>query len=196
MADTKNVGSKKSSVNPLVAVGIGCLVLLVLVGIGATLAMRFFANKIGTSVVQSVIENQTGVKADLQDLQNGKMTFTDPKTGETVNIGTGKLPENFPSDFPQYAGAKVESSLTGSQTGTAGGFWVTFSTPDEMAKVVQFYKTELKNKGWTVTGTMDVGAVTTYTVEKGSMEGSVAVSSDGSNENTAIMVTLADKNSE
>jgi hypothetical protein len=193
MADTKST-SKKSSVNPLVAIGLGCLVLLVLIGVGITIATRFFAKQIGTSFVQSVIENKTGIKTNLQDIEKGKMSFTDPKTGESINIGTGKLPENFPSDFPVYPGATVESSLTGNQTGSANGIWVTFTSPDKMEKIADFYKTQLKNKGWTQTGTMDVGTVVTYTVEKGNLEGTVAINSENKDK-TGILVTLGTKES-
>jgi hypothetical protein len=188
-------GKKKSTLPPIVMVGIGCLVLLILLGIGSTLALHFFARKVGTSLLQSAIESKTGVKTNLQDIQNGKMSFTDTKTGETVDIGTGKLPDNFPVDFPQYPGAKVEGSLTGSQTGSSNGFWVTFSTPDAMDKVVAFYKTGFKNNGWNITGTMDVGSVTTYTVEKGSLEGTVAISADTDKKETGIVVTLGNNSS-
>lgn len=193
MADTKS-DSKKSSMNPIVGIGIGCLVILFILGIGLSVAMKFFAKKIGTSLVQSAIESKTGIKTNLQDIENGKMTFTDQKTGETVNIGTGTLPSNFPSDFPQYPGAKVASSLSGNKSGSTNGFFVTFSSTDGKDKVTNYYKDQLKSKGWTTQSSMDVGTVTTYAVTKGTWEGTVSISSDTSKKETAIMVTLGEKN--
>lgn len=194
MATQKASEIKKSSVNPVAAVGIGCLILLVGLGVVATLAIRFFARQIGTGIIQSAIESKTGVKTNLQDIQNGKMTITDPKTGQTVDVGSGKLPDNFPSDFPQYPGAKVQSAVSGNDTQKdQNGMWVTFTTNDSVDKVAIFYKNELASKGWTTTGTYSAGGATTYTVQKDTQEGSVVISSSGSN-GTAIVVTVGTKN--
>src|SRR3990167_10372220 len=69
--------------------------------------------------------------------RKGKLTFTDTKTGETVNIGGEKLPDTFPKDFPIYPGAKIVSSVS------SNGLLVTFTAPDGLDKVVPFYKNGL-----------------------------------------------------
>src|SRR3989344_3507920 len=97
--------SGKKKVNPLVFVGIGCLVLLVLLGVGSTIVTKFFAKQIGTGLVEKAIESKTGVKTNIEDLEKGKMTFTDEKTGAKVDIGTNEVPDTFPKDFPLYPGA-------------------------------------------------------------------------------------------
>lgn len=185
---------KKSSLPPIVMVGIGCLVILVILGIGLSLAARFLMKRVGVGLIQSAIESKTGVKTNLQDIQNGKMTFTDNKTGQTVDIGTGKLPDNFPSDFPQYPGAKVTGTLSGGKAGGANnGFWVTFSTPDSFEKVSSFYTTALKTNGWTTTSSFNAGSVTTLAIEKGNMDGSIAISTDTQKKETTMVVTLGEK---
>lgn len=192
MADTKT--GKKGS-NPLVVVGIGCLVLLVVLGIVGSIAMRFFAKRIGLGLLQGAIENRTGVKTNLQDVANGKMTFTDQKTGAQMDIGSGKIPDTFPKDFPLYPGVKVTSSLSGAQQGKSNGFWLTLSTADSQDKVVSFYESNLKSNGWTVTATYSAANTSTQTVSKGKMSGTVAITGGSSNKETDIVIILGEDQS-
>jgi hypothetical protein len=189
MAETK---THKKKVNPLVAVGVGCLVLLVLAGIGFTIVMKFFASKVKDGMLSKIIENKTGVKTNIQDLENGKMTFTDPKTGATVNVGSGSMPENFPKDFPMYPGAKVTSSLSGGQGGQGSGFWVTLMTPDATEEVAAFYKTAFASGGWTITATYTADDTTTQTVKKGILAGTVSTVREDEG-TTQIVIVLGEE---
>lgn len=132
--------TQKKGTNPLVIVGIGCLVLLVVIGVVSSIAIKFFAKRIGTGLLQNAIESKTGVKTNLQDIANGKMSFTDEKTGAKMDIGSGKIPDTFPKDFPLYPGVKVTSVLSGAQQGKSSGYWLTLSTADSMDKVAAFIK--------------------------------------------------------
>lgn len=185
--------TKKSSLNPIVGIGIGCLVFIVIVGIILSLAGRFLMGRLGRSAIQSAIEKKTGVKTNLQDLEQGKLSFTDTKTGETVDIGSNKLPDTFPKDFPQYPGAKVVSSLSGSKAGSTNGAWVMFSTKDQADRVVVFYTNSLKSGGWTTDSTTNMGNATTMTVTKGNLTGSLVISADSEKKETGIVVTLGTK---
>jgi len=189
-AESKSV---KKARNPLVFVGIGCLVLLVLLGIGSAFAMKFFANTIGKNMVEKAIETKTGVKTNISDLENGKMTFTDSKTGAKVNIGMGEVPETFPKDFPLYPGAKVTSSLSGAESGEGSGFWLTLSTPDSVDKVAAYYKKELATGGWGVESTFSANDTTTQGVKKGTWQGSLSVGKGTADaDETQIVVILAE----
>jgi hypothetical protein len=196
--DTKpeDVKSSKKGTNPLVFVGIGCLVLLILLGIGSTVVMKFFAKKVGVGLLQNVIEQKTGVKTNLQDAENGKMTFTDEKTGTKVDVGSGKIPDTFPKDFPIYPGAKVTGVLTGAQQGKSNGFWVTLTTADSWDTVSSYYTTTLKTNGWTQTATYTVGGTTTQTVSKGKSSGTVGITQNSSSKETEIVIMIGeDQNS-
>ncbi len=194
---TPETKTESTAAKPLILVGLGCLVILVVIGLGVTVAMKFVAKKAGVSLLENVIEKKTGVNTDLSDLEKGKMTFTDNKTGQTVDIGSGEIPQSFPKDFPVYQGAKVTGSLSGGQAGEGNGFWLTLSTTDATNKVVDFYKEALKINGWEVQSTMAVDGATTYTVTKGKMSGSVSVSKGGDNEQagTSIVIALGENTS-
>lgn len=181
MAETEET---KKQTNPLVYIGIGCIILLFLIGAGTTIFFKFFAKR----VIQGAIENRTGIKANLGDLENGKMTFTDTKTGAKVDVGTGKVPDNFPKDFPLYPGAKVTSALSGAEAGKNNGFWLTMTTGDSVDKVTAFYKNGFATGGWTVDSTFTSGATTTQAVKKTGWSGSLAVSASGNE--TQIVIIL------
>ncbi len=187
---TKESEKKSSNSKPIIGIAIGCFVLLFLVGTGLSLAFKFFAKKIGSSVVSGVIESKTGVKTNLSDIEKGKMTFTDNKTGQTVTVGAQKLPEDFPKDFPVYANAKVAGSVSGMQEGKSG-FLVTFTTADSMEKVTSFYKNALTANGYTTSASFNTEKMQTWAVKKGATEGSVSITADDSQ--TTILVTLGDK---
>ncbi len=187
------VKTEKRSTNPLIYVGIGCLVLLVLAGIGAAVVGKFFAKKIGSGLVEKAIESKTGVKTNITDLEQGTMTFTDSKTGATVNIGGNEVPKTFPKDFPLYKGAKVTSSLAGAQAGKNNGFWLTLATPDTSDAVLSFYKTEFTKNGWTVDSTFTANDMTNQAVSKGTMKGSLSVGRSSKGQETQIVIILGEE---
>jgi hypothetical protein len=182
--------TKSSGMKPVVVLIIGGVVILFVVG----LAIQFFVKKAGTSLLSGVIENKTGVKTNLGDIEKGKVTFTDTKTGQTVNIGGEKLPDTFPKDFPIYPGAKVVAAVSNAQQGKGNGFLVTFTAPDGhgLDKVVPFYKNGLITSGWTIISSFDSDIMQSWVIAKGTTEGSVSITTSARDPLT-IVVTLGEK---
>ncbi len=156
--------TRSSGMKPVVVLIIGGVVILFVVG----LTIKFF------------------VKKAVTDIEKGKVTFTDTKTGETVNIGGDKLPDTFPKDFPIYPGAKIVSSVSGN------GLLVTFTASDGLNKVVPFYKNGLDASGWTITSSFDSDTLQTWAIAKGTTEGSVSITTSERDPLT-IVVTIAKK---
>lgn len=150
----------------VIALVIAGLISLLVVG----LIMSFLAKRAGTALLQGAIES---------------------KTGQTVTVGTEKLPDTFPKDFPVYPGAKVISSVSGIQQDKTNGIIVTFTTTDGLDKVVPFYKSGLSINGWTITSSFDSDSVQTWVIAKGSTQGNVSISSQ--KDLTTIQVALGDK---
>jgi hypothetical protein len=192
MAKEHKTDKKKTS--PLVYVGIGCLVLIVFAGIGMAIVGKFFASKIASGMFGKAIESQTGIKTNIQDLEKGKMTFTDNKTGATVDVGSGKVPDTFPKDFPVYPGAMVTSSLSGGKPGEGSGFWLTLTTGDAAQKVADFYTKGFASGGWTIEATYTANDTTTQTVKKGSMSGNVSISREDEGTTQIVIVLGEDSN--
>ncbi len=185
----KNSPAKAKKTNPLVYVGVGCLALIILLSLVSAVVGKFVAKKI----VEKTVESKTGVKMDIDDVENGKLTFTDSKTGAKVNIGTNEVPDSFPKDFPIYPGSKVTSSLSGSETGTSNGFWLTLATSDDQSKVVDFYKAELRKNAWTVESTVTANDMTSFGVSKGTIKGSVSIGNNSSDNETQIAIILGEE---
>jgi hypothetical protein len=188
MADVKK--QEKKGTNPLLFIGIGCFVLLVIAGVVSSIAMKFFAKKIGVGLLQSAIESKTGVKTNLGDIEKGKLSFTDDKTGAKVDIGSDKLPDTFPKDFPVYPGAKVTGVLSGTEKGKSTGAWVTFTTADTKDKVSAYYKANLASNGWSDLATYASGDTVTQSVQKGTMSGTVGITRASDATETQIIVML------
>lgn len=183
---------KKSGMKPILAIGIGCFVLLILIGTGISYAIKYFAEKAGVSMLQGAIESKTGVKTNIEDLEKGKMTFTDTETGQTVSVGSQQLPVDFPKDFPVYPGAAVAGSVSGMKQGEGSGHLVTFTTKDSLEKVIKYYTDELTKQGWKTTASFNTEKMQTWAVSKGTQEGSLSVSSE--EDTTTILATLGNKN--
>lgn len=74
--------------------------------------------------------------------------------GGEVSV-SGKLPDNFPKDFPIYKGAKVQGSYTGKNEGVSGTV-VTWETGDSIDKVKDFYSNAFQSGAWPVTSNGDL----------------------------------------
>lgn len=182
---------KKSNLSPktkmIIGVVIGGVVLLLI----ASFVIGMVAKKAGTAMLEGAIEGKTGVKTDFGEIEKGKVTFTDKKTGETVTVGSSELPKSFPKDFPVYKNATVISSASNVQQENVNGQLVIFSTKDGLDKVVPFYKKELASKGWEITSSFDSDSVQTWAVTKGTTEGTVSITS--APDQTTIQIALGEK---
>lgn len=177
-----STSTKFSGMKPFVVLIIGGVVILFVVGLG----IKFFAKKASTSLLRGVIENKTELKTNLEDIEKGNITFTDTKTGQTLNVGGEKLPDTFPKDFPIYPEAKIVSSVS------SNGLIVTFTASDGLNKVVPFYKNGLVESGWTITSSFDSDTLQTWVITKDSLQGSVSITTFERDPMT-IVVTLGEK---
>lgn len=181
---------KESKGLPTIAkVGIGCFVLLALVGIGLAATGKFLFSRFGVNMLKKGVEQKTGVSIDMEKGGEG-FVYKDKKTGAEVSIGQGKVPADFPKDFPLYTNATLAGNASGTQEGKKG-FWLIFTTNDSADTVVAFYEEKLKSTGWSTDETMSLGALTTLKVAKNGLVGTVTVTSDEEKKETSIMVTLA-----
>ncbi len=167
-------------------IAIVIVAVLILIGI----LVRLFAGVILKKIMSGAIQQKTGVETNLNDIQNGKLEFTDPKTGAKLNIGGNKIPTDFPKDFPIYPGTTVTSSLSGNQTGNGNGFWLTLTTDDSTEKVTSFYESNLKTNGWTLNTTQGAGVGTNWVVSKDKLSGYLTIDRPQDQNQTSILIVL------
>jgi hypothetical protein len=68
----------------------------------------------------------------------------------TIPSGPGKVPEDFPSDFPVYKNAVVKKYAPIVPANPKLGNVLTLETPDAKGEALDFYREQLPAKGWTV----------------------------------------------
>jgi len=88
-------------------------------------------------------------------------------------------PSGLPEDIPAYPDAQDMAFMAG---------MITFSTPDEMSVVVEFYKDQMPAEGWTLTEENDLGTMVMQSWSKDSRTVSLMISSG--DEGTSVMITL------
>ena len=104
------------------------------------------------AAIENAIEKESGGNADVNINNDGSMHI---ETSEgTYDAGSNRLPADWPTDVTAYAGATIQySGSTNPATGKAGAAAV-LMTADKPEKVVEFYKADLRAKGWTIATTM------------------------------------------
>lgn len=188
----KPQSTKKGGLPKIVKIGLGCLIALIVLGVILAILGGFLFRKLGSALVSKSIEQKTGIQTNLSDIEKGKVSFVDPKTGAKLDVGGGTIPADFPKDFPVYPGSKVLSSLSGNQNGQGNGFWLTLSTPDPVDKVKSYYETNLKANGWTFESTIGAGTGVNWTVSKGNLNGYLTIDKSSDTNQTAVLIVLGE----
>jgi len=188
---------KKAKLPFVVVLGIGCFVIIVLsllaFSIAFAVAGKLVFSPFGENFLKNTIEKTTGIK--LENGKNGeKISITNKKTGESVELGEGKIPANFPKDFPLYPNAAPRGTAIGSEKTTGKGFWLLLETSDSLTKVTSYYDEQLEGKGWTIEETNVLGDGSTYKVKKEKLAGNVIISWDQKDAKTTILITLEPTN--
>lgn len=119
------------------------------------------------------------------------------KIGDTKVDVSGKIPSDFPSDFPKYKGANVQGSATGRQLGGLTGTWVAWETGDSVDKVSEYYTNSFKDGPWKAS-TSGNAAGTSYWMaesEDGKNEAYVSVSDTGGKTMIAVVISPKDSSS-
>jgi hypothetical protein len=122
------------------------------------------------------------------DKQGSQVTY-EAKTKEgkvkvTANEAGVTLPDTFPKDVPVYKGAVVK--MTAAQDKTT---IVQLHLPASVADGAKYYQEELKNQGWNIETTMNMGDGSMVMAKKGSRQCSVVLSKDGNESAAQIAVT-------
>lgn len=188
---------KKKKLSCVAVAGIGCLVILVVsllaFGIAFTVAGKLITSTSGQGMLKNIIEQKTGFL--FENGKNGdKFSITNKKTGESMELGEGTIPVNFPKDFPLYPGATPKGTAVGSDQSTGKGFWLLLESGDSISKVISYYDEQLTGKGWIVEEQYAIGDGSTYTVKKEKLVGNIIISTDKKAAKTTILITLQPTN--
>lgn len=173
-------GSKKA-----LWIVIGVVIVLALAGWGVRAAMRGLSRTVADKAIEAASGGKVKVNSD-----NGQYTVTG-NDGSTVQWGTNKLPDGWPSDVSIYSGATIRYSGSSNPTTGKAGAAVMFQTADSAQKVADFYKTDLAAKGWHVEGTYTGGTTTVMGASKDGRSLSIQIA--GSDSMTSVTIGVETK---
>lgn len=179
--ETPEAPAKKESNNSLLivlAVVVGLLILYV----AGSRILGGVGRKVSEKAVEEAIERAADGKAQV-DISSEQERVTIETEEGAITIGTDELPENFPSNFPTYPGAKVSSTASSQEQVT-----VAFTTSDSVEKVGAFYLDKLASSDWEIKETATLANSVVFGVEKAESGGAVIINS--SEEGTVITISL------
>jgi hypothetical protein len=105
-----------------------------------------------------------------------------------MDVNSGKLPADYPSDVPVYKDVKITVAQSISEK---NGRNLVMETGDAAEKVAGFYKTGLESNGWKIEGTVAMGEMNMIKASKDAREFVVQITNAG--DKRSIMQTVADK---
>jgi hypothetical protein len=138
--------------HPVATYGLSFAVLIT-ASAGCSKIVEKIQEKAIETAVEKGVESQSGgkVKLDLSG-QRASVSSKDGKTQATFGQGAS-VPEDFPKQVPIYPGSTISSSM--SDRSTSPSHTLIFKTSDASAKVIGYYKGELK--GFRVEQETDMG---------------------------------------
>ncbi len=143
----------------LLVIGVVCLAF----GFG-----RLSSRNRGAGLTSKILSGVTGQKVEIND--DGK-EIKNLKIGD-MSFGSG-LPDNFPKDIPVYPKAEIGGFL-GGKDGTVSGSTTTLTSQDSASEICDYYVTNLKDKGWTVT-TSEIGEMKMVNFQKENRSGVITI---------------------
>ena len=111
--------------------------------------------------------------------------------GGEVSV-SGKLPDNFPKDFPTYSGAKVTTSYSGKSQGISGTV-VLWESGDSLDKVKSFFNDQFAKDAWKSSSDGEVNDSSYWAGENKDGTKSFYAGATRVDNKTTITVTIGDK---
>jgi hypothetical protein len=125
------------------------------------------------------------VKVDKKD---GQVTFQSKTKDGNVTVTAGKegvaLPEGFPNDVPIYKGGVVQVASTQGKN-----MLVQLIVAAPVADAIKFYQDQLKEQGWEINSTVNVGEGSMLAAKKGERECSAVIMKEDKGSRISLTVT-------
>lgn len=178
VTETKH-SNKKTLTIVLVIVGI----LVALSILGTVLAATVF-KKAGESIIESATDTKITTSSD-------GTTTIESKDGSASYTASAeqKLPTDFPTGIPLYAGQKITGSYK--QKTTSGNYWqITSETSDDIAKVSASVKDAYSKAPWTSDGEVESDGSFTLSYSKTGYKVSVFITESSDMSKTSLTYTV------
>ena len=122
------------------------------------------------------------------DKKNGQVTFERKSKDGNVKVSANEsgvaLPDDFPKDLPIYKGAVVKVASTQGKT-----MMVHLNVSASVAEVLKYYQDQLKEQGWEIESTMNMGEGSMIAAKKADRKCSAMVFKQDSGSIVQLTVT-------
>jgi len=165
------------------------IVVLAAVLLAFSLAGWGCAEKAAEKVAEKAIEDSAGGDVDVDidsDDDSATIEFTDNNTNSTMTIGATELPDNWPTDVPEYQGEVVATSSVNDTYFTAS--WLIDESVDS---VYDYYQAELVNQGWEIATTWTIGNVKSLTATKDNRTVGLTVGLNEEDDQTSYTINVS-----
>ena len=146
-------------------------------------------DKVGEEVGEEIAGGTVGGDVEVDD---DSVTVSGEDGDVTVSDDGGEIPEDFPSDFPLYDDADLDSASS-IKGGDGTSFYLSLTSDDEPDALYDWFKAEFEAEGWEIVSDMntstDDGMTAIISVKKGDVDGSVTMASTDSGSDLGIIVT-------
>lgn len=165
---------------------LGLLVAALALTVGGCSAVE---DKIGEEIGEEIAGAAIGGDVEVDD---DSVTISGEDGDVTISDDSGKVPDEFPSDFPLYDDADLESSSSiKGEDGTS--FYLSLTSSDEPEAIYDWFKSEFEAEGWEIVSDMntntDDGMTAIISVKKGDVDGSVTMATTDDGSDLGIIVT-------
>lgn len=143
----------------------------------------------GCNPSQTISTSEGEVTVTDKGKDSGSYTFAG-KDGQkmTMDVGGGKLPDDYPKDVPVYKDAKIVVTQTISEK---DGRNLVLESDDSAEAIANFYKKELAAQAWTIDNTMTTGGMNMMTATKANRQ--LTVNITNADDKRTVMQFVGDK---
>lgn len=162
--------------------------LYIIIGILVIIIVAFLMR--GSFGSQDININGTNVSVDKK--LDGSTTIKSDYGTTTIN--QNKLPDNWPSDVPEYKNATITTAGATSAQAGVEGMQVMYDTKDSAQTILDFYKSGLTSSGWSstlpgkaITGSQ-VGGMTVLSAKKDKRNINIGITTVDNQSKVTIMI--------
>jgi hypothetical protein len=169
--------------------------ILIAISIIAIAAMMIFSFSgcaaIAAKAVQKAVEKAASAEGASVDLSSGQVNVKD-SSGNEVNIGSNKVPDNWPSAVPVNPSITIQLSGSNKDNGKTT-FTISGTSTGTGADLYNWYKQQLASWSLDSDSTTDSGGTKTYTgsFSNDTYESTIFITDDG--KQVAVILTVSEK---
>ncbi len=143
---------------------LAALVVVVLVSLLVFSGCSKAAEEASEKAAEEAVKKETGKDVDIEYDQDKVKIETEEGKAEIEK--TAEIPKEFPSDYPIYPGAKLDSVVKIEEQGQKA-YQLVFKSGDSVTEIFAYYKKAFPEKGYKISFSMEAAEQSIFAISKG-----------------------------